>query len=67
MAEHDPKTKISVEAVAHEAIRDLLQTICENHGVRIDQIEIDWEESSRIPITQFKMRGLRILSYTSTY
>lgn len=42
MAEGNVEVSVSVEAVLHRELRELLQRIANEHGLRVDSVDCDW-------------------------
>ena len=66
MAGKDGNVVLSLERLIHDSMWDVMQATCDNYGVKIDSIAIDWMELSTPRGTEFKIRGVCITSTTSS-
>lgn len=48
MANSEIEVKVSVEAVLHSKISELLSQVAEDHGIRVSAVSVDWDEVQAI-------------------
>ena len=65
MADADIAVKVSIETAVHAALREMLQSIYDNNGLRIDEIRVAWLCIDRMNENDAMLTDLQITSTTN--
>ena len=64
MANPDLSVTVSVEASLHKALRDVLQDLATEYGVRVTDVRVEWQVNRMVSVEQpqARVKGLQIVS-----
>jgi hypothetical protein len=63
MATPNMEVKISVEKVIHDLLREAIQLIQDKHGIRVSQLNFDWQVSHTVgEEPQYEVAAVRALT-----
>jgi hypothetical protein len=60
-----PEMTVTVERAAHDAMRDVAQSLWDKHGLRIDDVTFRWIHSIGCSGEDYHLAGIDIRSGTS--
>lgn len=52
--------EVAVEAAVHEAVRSLAMNLLKQHGLRLESVEIEWQDVSSLDASDFIIRNTKI-------
>jgi len=56
---------VGIESVIHSVLTDVVQRIADQHGIRVDGVEVDWLDVSTPADNRFMVRKIYIRSNSS--
>lgn len=60
----DLSVTVSIEASLHKALREVLQDLATEHGVRVTDVRVEWQVNRMVSVEQpqARVKGLQIVS-----
>lgn len=64
MAKLESKITVSLEKIIHRELRNVLQHVWDDHGLRIESISADWMDVSTAGEINMRLMGVQVVTST---